>query len=399
MIDFSFILTKSFTKKTEDAPVEPLLYYELEIEIENKNMKTKLLLLAACLTVTTPAFAGIENNDPPMYSKPLVATHKSFVFIPPIPSERPERIYLASICATNSSYLTASRANTMAGLFGVLPFASMNRAVNPAAWYLIPSDGWQLYDSVTTPFFFWDGEVYNTNPPAISNEKGHRIAVSVIMKEAVNRYWCRITSDSTNIGTAFFNVATNSAGQEIRFNLQYVGVYFGPNGVLESYPNPVTGQWTQVGDDKVFSNGESPSTNQYHVVFRFGATIQNYASQISGFDGLKAEFASAPRYLKAELIRRDAEEVDTVVDTYMVTSELPHLAIARDGGNVNITVDRGQKMLVYYLQASSVMSDSPPWHQLHPDAFAYGRPIPEPLTQLERYFRVTTLTEGVPPAD
>ena len=351
--------------------------------------------LMAIISSVPASFAGsMSNDETPVYVVPQTviewqAAHPhqklDATFIPPLISSRPEKVWIFSECASSSSYVGYSRTNLMALLSGLT--VNMDRTYDPSAAYLVPTDAWQLYDSATlTSIDFWDG-VVSPADSRIANEHGSRMVFARIMKNDVHKYWVRVTSSSTNVGSSMTAVATNSAGAERQFNQNYLAINFGQNHVLESFPDPATKQWVQGGDDIVLEHGELPSLTNYDVVIDFGSSEIITTADTTGLAGIKAEFASSYQWVKAELLYIDAG-VTNVTDSYYVGEAIPSLVIDHSGKtNVVLKVTGGQKMLVYVGQTSPTIRP-PAWSLLHQDTFATGRSWIEPATDLERYYRL-----------
>lgn len=311
----------------------------------------------------------------------------------PLLSEKPERIYLYSVCSKQSPYLLSSRTAVMKHLSGIPQ--SMDRSLAPWAPYMIPTNGWQLYDACSTAYTFWDG-VNSPASPILANEKGHRIVAGLILRGDVRKYWTRFSGTSTNFGGGMVNVATNSSdGLEIPFNSQFVGISFGADGQLDSYIRPEDGTWFVGEGDAVYNNGQIPSTNVYDVAIRFGANLTYNVAQPSGFDNLKAEFRAANQSFTAELIRKDGA-VETVAHKVTIYSAIPAMSIGQDAVNVFLTVNGGQKMLQYHCETSTSLNPAV-WVSLNDDMVTTGRIWSEPKDSPKRFFRLHTCDMVVPP--
>lgn len=297
-----------------------------------------------------------------------------------------EGVRIASLPPSGSPSLIQSRAFAMAGMAGrVVPTDRMN---NPAAWYLPSEDGLQLFDLVTTSFHSWLGATYNTNA-ATSGEFGHRIVVHLSGRFPVSKYKCLLTTSIGGVDNAFFPVGTNtSTGAEIAFNLNFVGIEFGPNNVPESSANPTTGIWTQGGDDTVYSNGQLPSQVSYDWWYRFGSTTSVNISDVGGFNSLKSEFSSTGKYLKAELIVQG--ENPMVKATSTVKAELPRLAIEGfDSTRVRLSIVGGQNLVPYKLESRTTVDSTQGWS--HPTQDYYvGQSWLEEKVSPQRLFRLKT---------
>lgn len=315
----------------------------------------------------------------------------------PLLTSNPNRIYQLSLASSDNSHTPQVRQNVMKWLSGLS--VPMDRTYDPTAVYLIPrassgmasTSGLQLYDCASTGFPFWRGQTPpNTNNPMIVNATGHRDVCPVILStNKVSKYWVRVTSTSPTIGNALFPVATNStSGQEIGFNPQYIAIGPGGNGVLDSFPDPSTGQWVKVGDDEIFVSGFPSSAGidgHYKWVLRFGSTIAVTVTDYASFSALKNEFASNNIMLKVELLLKDGES-EQVLDSYTVQAALPGLRIdSGTNSTVTLTVLGGQDMLVHQLETRPGLSGT--WTNAHDDLLQTGRSWAEIATSPMAYFR------------
>ena len=329
-------------------------------------MKKNIAIATVIAGLIVPSIAGIivvENLDDGINVMPATHGGKSVnkVGLPTINSfsviGREEGVRISSLCATTSTNMVQSRKYTMAGLVG--QNVPTDRVSDPSAWYSIPFKGWQLWDGIQTTF----NSRFGTTIMATS-ENGHRMVIHVSGKYPVGNYRCRITSSVTNYTSIYieFPVGTNTSGNEIAFNANFVGISFGANGVLESSINPVTGAWTQGGDDRVYSNGEFPSTVLYDWWYRFGSTLAISINHTDGFEPLKGEFASQVPTLKVELMTPDR-----VVASRTIEAARASIGIVRDDGQIRLSVLGGQTLLHYVLQGKETVSSI--WENYHGGAY------------------------------
>ncbi len=307
--------------------------------------------------------------------------------IQPLLSQAVDKIYIFSLCSSKSLYAAASRRQVMNFLYG--DTISQDRSFYPDTAYLIPHDGWQLYDGcLTSNLFFWDGKDSPVDV-SIRNELGHRLIFSVVMTNDVHKYWCRIIGTGTNFGNALFNVATNDSGAENKFNENYVGISFGANRTCETTRDPSDGRWIvkQGGDDTVYCSNQYPSAVTYDVALRFGGSMyKTISTAISGMNNIKGEFEQNPQTLTAELVYIDGG-VERVVSSYTIKSAVPKLVATRASQGIRLDVVGGQKMLTYKCQSATSLT-SPNWTLFHPDSFASGRVWSEPSGEPKRFFRL-----------
>ncbi|OHA16757.1 MAG: hypothetical protein A3C79_00270 [Candidatus Taylorbacteria bacterium RIFCSPHIGHO2_02_FULL_45_28] len=306
--------------------------------------------------------------------------------VPPLLGDEGVRIFSGP--ALQSTNTPKFRLNTMAWLRGIVSGIPMDRASDPAAVHPIPENGLQWFDFITTTNFnSWMGTTTFTNS-ATAAEKNHRVIVAAFGNYPVSDYWCRISSTLTNFVTTLFNVATNTTTHQPNpFSINFVGVDYGPNGQLESYPDPSIGNWVVGGDDRVFSNGEDPSTNTYTRWFRFGATAVINVGSTEEFNGVKSQFVSGLQSFTAELIKGGV-----VIDSKTVEEEKPTLHIEKYGDNsMIIGISGGQLWMNYKLLAATNLSRAP-FLQFYSDSLHSGQSILMPITSdPERYFRLLTV--------
>ena len=289
-----------------------------------------------------------------------------------------EAIIIASLPASTSPSLIQLRANAMAGMVGMI--VPTDRTVNPAAWYVVPDDGLQAFDGITTSFGSWMGKS-NTFP----SERGHRIVVHVSGKFPVSKYWVRVTVSAPPLVGGYFAVGTASAnGSEIPFGPNFVGIDFGSNGKLDSTVNPSTGGvWQRGGDDVVFDNGQLPSQVTYTVWYRFGSTTSTTINDASGFSGITAGS------LKAELVVREGG-VDTIVVTKEVKAARPKISISKTSAeSFEISIVGGQFLSLYEVLTSKRVEG--PWTLLHAGALP-GQVWSEDFSEPKRFFQLRAVS-------
>jgi hypothetical protein len=333
--------------------------------MKTKTWSLSVLIFGMTSLVTTAAdFKIIVNNDDPAeFSAPLkveagliraaAVQHSLHVL-----AAKPEMVEVASLCSSASPNVVASRLNAMNGLVG-LP-VTMDPA-DPAAWYVVAPNAWEWHHIVSlasvSPNVMWRGKT-SLLTPAQSAEKGNRVVVHAMGQYPVSAYECEVMTSLTNIATARFFVGKDGAGNELPFSANFVGLKFGANGILESTRNPISGLWTQVGDDTVYSNGELPSAVQYDAWVRFGATAVITAGNLSVMDGVKAQFTNGVPTFTARLIKNGTE-----VHSKMVTAMQLHLSIARGPVDPNpydvVTINGGTEGVTYHIEYA--YDPSGPW--------------------------------------
>lgn len=264
----------------------------------------------------------------------------------------PERLTIASLCASASSAVTQSRRNTIGGLAGMTVNTDLG---HPAGWYVIPTAGWQWHHMLTsTAFSLWRGKTIDLTT-AQEGQRGNRMVISATLQYPVSAYRCRITSTLTNIAPVEFAIGRDSQnGQELPFNVNFVGRDYGPDNILESTYDPETGIWTERGDDQIFSNGELPSSVIYDDCVRFGATVAITVGNAASMDQVKNQFITGTPALTAELIK-DSD----VIDTQTVRSEVPRLSIqassrapSGQASGILMGVVGGQDDVIYHFEST-----------------------------------------------
>lgn len=283
-------------------------------------------------------------------------------------SEKEEGVRISTGPSFASTYTAQHRQVVMAGLGGIS--VTHDRTNIPSAYYPLFGNVWQLWEGVSstnTNFKLWRGTQV-PGAPTTTNELGCRMLIHSAGRYPVSNYWCRVSSSSTNYGNFFFQVGMNSTNGEIAFNPQFVGIWFGPDGVLNSYIDPATGSWVQVGDDAVYTNGELPSQVPYDWWYRYGATVVVNIGNSAGFIPLQREFAATNQTFTAELIVRSGG-VDTTVDSQTLGSAFPRLGIKNNNNGdhqVLLSVTEGQTLLSYeILTQTDVEKPIDQWPQIH----------------------------------
>lgn len=309
-------------------------------------------------------------TDPSGIRRPPATANRSGDVTPVsfLASDKEQGVRISTGPSFASSYTAQHRQIVMAGLGGVS--VTHDRTNVPSAYYPLFGKVWQLWEAVSstnTNFKLWLGTEV-PGAPATTNELGCRMLVHSAGRFPVSNYWCRVIASSTNYGSAFFQVGMNSTNGEIAFNPQFVGIWFGTNGVLDSYISPISGMWVQAGDDAVYTNGELPSQVPYDWWYRYGATIVVNIGNKEGFIPLQREFAATNQTFTAELIVRSGG-VDTVVDSQILDSAAPRLGIRNNNNGdhqVLLSVEDGQTLLSYdILTHTEVEKPVAEWTQIH----------------------------------
>ncbi|MFA6404670.1 MAG: hypothetical protein WCW03_01580 [Candidatus Paceibacterota bacterium] len=335
------------------------------------------------------SFAGVDLRDDGVFSEPIQKIQVSKevsasgeVVIPPLFGE--EGVIIASLCSSSSPNLAKSRVNAMAGMAGVS--VETDRMTDSAAWYVIPNNGLQWFDPVSTTFKSWMGTT-NISSPFTGTEYGNRIIVHAFGKYPVSNYRCRVASTITNIVTMEFPVGTNTTtGMEIPFNANFVGIDTGTNGLIESFYNPSIATWVVGGDDKVYSNGELPSQVSYDWWYRFGATVSIGATKPSDFNLIKTQFVPELQSLSVSLIKNSVE-----IGKKTVFEARPKLLIGiYDQDSVIITVDGGQLWIPYQLWSIDNFTGAS-WSVYYQQALYSGQPVLVPKPDPMKYFRLITV--------
>jgi hypothetical protein len=334
-------------------------------------MKTKQLLsviftcIVPCIVVaSTTTIVLIE--EPVEFREPLyegsldpLITASSIATPPPVLLS--ERLIVSSLCASASPNVIQSRRNTMGGLIGM----TVNKDPDhPEGWYVIPTNGWQWHHVLTSSSFaLWRGQTSGLSTSQ-STQRGNRMVISATLQYPVSAYRCRIKSSVTNIAPVDFVIGRDTqSGQELQFNINFVGRDYGPDNILQSTYDPETGVWTQRGDDQIFSNGELPSTTIYDDCVRFGATVVVTVGNSTSMDQIKNQFIASIPTLTTELIKSG-----DIIDTQIVHAEAPRLAI-RPGSRlesgqvteIRMNVVAGQDSVIYHFQSTTDFIG--PWNE------------------------------------
>jgi len=335
-------------------------------------MKTCSLLvllfgLTSFMASASTAMIVVNNDDPVDFVQSIPAPVHMISAAASQPiiglSEKPEKVVLASLCASSSPNVVASRLLAMNGLFG-LPVNT--NPSDPTGWYVVESNGWQWSDILTSSTFaLWRGKT-SLLTPSQSGERGNRMVIHAMGQYPVSAYECEIATSLTNISTTRFPVGKDGAGNELPFSANFVGLSFGVNGVLESTRNPVSGSWTQVGDDIVFSNGERPSVVQYDMWVRFGATAVIVAGNVNSTTGVKEQFRAGMSTFTAKLFKNGQS-----VHVQTVTASQLRLSIMRGPVDPNpydiLKLEGGQQGTAYHLEYAYYPDG--PWTQFDSDVF------------------------------
>ncbi len=365
------------------------------------SLSVLLLGLTSVVTIGADLKIFINNDDPMEFAVPLkaqsglirAATQQHSL---PKLGTKPEMVEIASLCSSGSPNVVASRLNAMNGLVG-LP-VTMDPA-DPTAWYVVAPNAWKWHHIVSlasaSPNVMWRGKT-SLLTPAQSAEKGNRIVIHAMGQYPVSAYECEIMTGLTNLATARFSVGKDASGNELPFSANFVGISFGPNGILESTRNPVSGLWTQVGDDTVFSNNERPSAVQYDAWVRFGATAVITAGNLAAMDGVKAQFTASVPTFTARLIKNGAE-----INSKIVTAMRLHLSIVRGLADPNpydvLMLHGGQEDAKYRIEYAYYPEG--PWIEIDTDLFnaqtIYIARIPE-MNQFYRAKMVPPVAGALP---
>jgi hypothetical protein len=364
--------------------------------IENWFIGAMLCCLAVSFGINTCQAAAVVNLDdslaPPVKIISLAqwkSEHATAKDLTPavltFPQFGGEHVVIASLVASASPNLTQSYINARGGIFGYA--VSTDRTDNPPAWYLVPANGWQWFDFVTTTGFnSWLGSAALTNN-ATMGEFGHRFVIHELGRYPANDYWLTVSSSVTNIPTTTLNVATNSTtGAEIAFNSNFIGINYGPNGVLDSFYDPSSGAIVVGGDDTVFTSG-LPSQSTYTAWWRFGSTVSVTVSSTAGFNPIKDQFAEANQWFTATLSKNG-----TSVASETVTAATPSLAIVAlnpTKTQLAVTIQGAQLDLGYQLLTTTSLTPPEVWSQVYPNQTFYnGTAIMVTNDVPKRFFRV-----------
>ncbi len=333
-----------------------------------KNMlrMAVLVLVINFLGITARAQEGLRlilEEEPIRYVKPLIEKPLLPGFAPasvqpslPHLQMMHEKVEISSLCSANSasSNISASRRNVMGGLVGM----SVNtNKLDPAGWYVVLTNGWQWHDLITsTTMSLWRGFTNSLVTGMSGERRGNRMAVHAMGKYPVSGYQCRITGTLSNIQDTTFWVGRDSVtGSNIMFNANFVGIHFGPNGVIESTYNLSSGVWTQRGDDTVYSNGEDPTVVQYTIWVRFGASVLVTANSEIGLNMVRSQFVQTNQTFSSQLIRGGQ-----VINEKIIWSEVPKLMIHTNGATrVSLHMVAGQDFVPHNLQMATQLDG--PW--------------------------------------
>ncbi len=371
-------------------------------------MKTKTWSLSILLLSFTSLFASaadvrivVDNDDPLEFAAPLTvesgliraAAQQNSL---PVLAAKPEKVEIASLCSSGSPNLVASRLTAMNGLVG-LPVNT--DPADPTAWYVVAPDMWEWHNIVSlasaSPNVMWRGKT-SFLTPAQSAEKGNRLVIHAMGQYPVSAYECEITTSLTNIATTRFFVGKDSAGNELPFSANFVGLNFGANGILESTRNPVSGLWTQMGDDTVFSNNERPSAVQYNEWFRFGATAVITAGNLAAMDGVKAQFANGTPTFTARLIKNGTEVHSKTVTEIQLRLRITPGPVGLESYDV-LTIIGGQDDERYHIEHSP--EPNGPWTEVDADLFNAQTVYVDRVPGQSRFYRAKVVSPivGVSP--
>ena len=297
-----------------------------------------------------------------------------------------EHVIIASLCASASPSRNQSYINACGGIFGY--GVPTDRTSFPSAWYLIPPNGLQWFDFVSTSFNSWLGSAALTNS-ATMGEFGHRIIIHELGLYPVKAYWLTVSSSVTNIGTSMLNVATNSYdGTEIAFNSNFIGINYGPNGVRDSFYDPSSNEVVVGGDDTVLTNGY-PSASIYTAWERFGSTVSVNVSSTAAFNPIKDQFATTNQWFTATLSRNG-----TVVESETVKEAVPSLSIAAtlNPAQLTVTILGAQLDMGYQLLATDSLVPPVVWSQEYSNqSFFNGTAIMVTNSVPKRIFRARAI--------
>ncbi|MEN9912737.1 MAG: hypothetical protein RLY66_145 [Candidatus Parcubacteria bacterium] len=365
-------------------------------------MKKTLLIIPLALLVSVSSACAelsfvISNDDDTLVSSPAQSpTSSSFVksgfrslyslqIAAPLGQDA---LYVCSGPASTSPSTAVYRANSVAGMFGVT--VPTDRNTDPAAWYWIPTLdmaplGLQWFDPVTTPFHSFKGATTLTNQLNWS-ENGHRIVVNTVGTSPISAYTLTVSSSLTNIPSVTFGIATNTTtGGEIPFNPQFVGEYWGSDGIRQSQYSVPQGRDIAGGDDVVFDAGQLPSTNTYSAFVRFGATISIGASTPADMEAFRASFNSGNQWILIELRKNGV-----LVASKYVSSATPKALISKsaDSSTFTLSVQGGQENSPYSIEnRTNLVNDV--WKPFMPGVtINSGNAQTFPNTQEMEFFRL-----------
>lgn len=284
--------------------------------------------------------------------------------------------------SANDPTLVLNRLYSMTFLTrGVVP---MDRIMNPASVHVLEGKNFQLYDGAGTIFHSWVGR---TNIPTM--QYGHRLNFPLFGTGRVSGYWNRITTSSTNYVGGFFPVGTNSAGVEINLGPNFMALSKGPNGNLDSAPDPITGGYTRGGDDVLYTSG-SPSdpAKNIDIWWRLGASAVIVINSTSGFDSLRQEFAGQGTNLtiRSELGKFDNNGVFVVMASSEIVAATAKIDVTKENDNVVLQAKGGQDLLRYGFEVKTTAGGE--WNPLDGGALHLSNvPFVTPNTGGQAYFR------------
>ncbi len=314
-------------------------------------------------------------------------------------------IYISSMCALTSPNLAQSRIYVMGGLAGAN--VPTDRTLNPAAWYRVPTSsgtnyGLQWFDWCVTTSKSWLGGLVDTNS-ASKDEHGGRVVISPQGVGSPNGYWVRITTSLTNIAPAYFPISTNSDGvTPLPFSYTFVGLNYGPNGVLDSAWSSQSAKWVAAGDDTVYDGSQGTVyPHQVAVDFfqRFGSSVFITANSIGDFVDVMRQFALKPHItLTAELVTNGV-----TVASETVVAAVPSLVIWRlPNGMIRIEMIGGQYNYPYDIETAADVQGAP-WLKIDGQTLFLGSQgyFDVPSTDPMRFYRLKARSNAVwvPPAD
>ncbi len=354
-----------------------------------------LILLTSMVTASVSFVVTTEDDVPagPNKAKPFVKMGL-LSLQSPVPLGQ-EAQYLHSGPVLASPNITLHRANVMAGMFGVNVPTDRNN--NPAAWYRIPTPdmapyGWQWFDGLSTGTNkSWKGATTLTNL-ATANELGHRMILSTVGTYPASAYTVTISSSLTNIASVTFGIATNSGnGAELLFGPQYVGVYFGTNGVNNTFYSTSQGRLlpTPGNDDLVFDVNQVPSQTNYSAFARFGASVAITSTTPAAMEEFRQQFTSSNHWFKVELKKNGV-----LVASNLVVGAQANALIGRGTTDSTITIGAvgGQENSPYSFETrTNVTAGADVWVPYAPGTFIYSGGPAQPFSvnpEEKRFFRL-----------
>ena len=204
-----------------------------------KTTRLSLLLTCVAMTLLSVAVHASEITlikvEKPAKSKassdPLISAAGSSGGSLPQIASRPERLAISSVCVGASPSVTQNRRNAIGGLIGMTVNTSPD---HPEGWYVIPTNGWQWHHVIASSTFgMWRGKTGTNIADNLLTQRGNRMVISATGQYPVSAYQCRIASTLTNITSSTFAIGNDSqTRQELPFNVNFVGLNFGPNEVM-----------------------------------------------------------------------------------------------------------------------------------------------------------------------